>query len=235
MTELRGAMTGPRVGKNGRLFLGSQDGFDLDRFVDCGTWNRPMLDRWRSTLARRGRELSERGIPYVFFIVPDAPSVYPEDLPNDVPAGFIPPGEVFLEAMGAIENVIFVYPLADLLQAKGGLDLYQKNDTHWTSYGSYVGYRSLMRAVEGLVPWRTCAGLELDLQGPAERLRRGLGDLSDREAATRRDDERPRRFAQDGAADRLGHVVAVNVVATIFAGAIEGERLVRQTGAQNVG
>ncbi len=172
MTELRGAMTGPRVGKNGRLFLGAQDGFDLDLFVDGGTWNRPMLDRWRATLARRGRELARRGIPYIFFIVPDAPSVYPQDLPTEVPAGFRPPGEVFLEAMGAIENVIFVYPLADLLQAKGGLDLYQKNDTHWTSYGSYVGYRSLMRALEGLVPCRTVPARNVQFS-----FRRSYGDL----------------------------------------------------------
>lgn len=181
MAEFRGAIQGPLQGRNGRLFLGAQDGFDLQMFARTGLFNAPMLGRWRRALTRRGAALAERGIPYVFFIVPDAPSVYPEDLPDGLERGFRPPGEIFLEAIGDIENVVFVYPLSQLRQAKGGLEIYQKNDTHWTTYGSYVGYRALMEAVGKHVPCRVVPSR--DLQFSFRRSYGDLGSLMDPEQA----------------------------------------------------
>jgi hypothetical protein len=172
MAEFRGAIQRPLQGRNGRLFLGAQDGFDLEMFARSGLFNAPMLGRWRRALTRRGAALAARGIPYVFFIVPDAPSVYPEDLPNGLERGFRPPGEIFLQAVGDIENVTFVYPLRQLREAKGGLEIYQKNDTHWTAYGSYVGYRALMAAVEKHVPCRTVPARDVQFS-----FRRSYGDL----------------------------------------------------------
>jgi hypothetical protein len=172
MAEMRGAISGARQGRNGRLFLESQDGFDLEKFSKGTCFNPAMLHFWRQTLIRRGRDCAERGIPYVFFLVPDAPSVYPEDLPDDLGIGLRPPGEMFLEAMGEIEGVTFVYPLQGLLDAKGGLEIYQKNDTHWTSYGAYVGYRTLMRTLEGLVPCQVVPARDVSFA-----FRRSYGDL----------------------------------------------------------
>ena len=147
MVDLRGAVAGVREGLQGRLFLGSQDGFDLDRFSGGAPFTPAALSRWRRTLQRRGRNFAARGIPYIFFIVPDAPSVYPEDLPPEYRGNFVPPGQIFLDAMGDIEGVTFVYPLTDLRTAKGGLEIYKKKDSHWSVLGSYVGYRSLVRVM----------------------------------------------------------------------------------------
>ncbi len=75
MVELLGAVDAVCSGADGRLFLGQQDGFHLDRFTSGSPFSQLLIERWRCTLERRGREFARRGIPYVFLLVPDAPSV----------------------------------------------------------------------------------------------------------------------------------------------------------------
>ena len=147
MSALSGAVGSVVRGRNGRLFLGRQDGFDLGRFTDGSALPPSLLAQWRATLARRGRELSARGVHYVFMVAPDAPSVHHEDLPEQYPAPYRMPGSVFMEAMGEIPGVTFVHPVEALRAARGGLDVYQRNDSHWTMFGSGVAYRELMRAI----------------------------------------------------------------------------------------
>ena len=155
MSALAGAVGAVVQGRSGRLFLGRQDGFDLGKFTDGTALPASLLAQWRATLMRRGAELSARGIPYVFMVAPDAPSVYPEDLPAEYPAPHHMAGAVFIKAMGQIPGVTFVYPVDALRAARGGLDVYQPNDSHWTTFGSFVAYRELMRAVAPVLPSRT--------------------------------------------------------------------------------
>jgi hypothetical protein len=172
MLELRGAIAAVRQGRNGRLFLGRQDGFDLDHFTGDDPFPDALVALWRATLAHRARALAARGIPYVVFIVPDAPSIHPEDLPDPLNADFKPLGERFIEAMGDIAGVTFVYPLAAMRQARGGLDIYKKKDSHWTTHGSYVAYRELMQALDGVVPCHIVPARDVYFT-----LRRAYGDL----------------------------------------------------------
>jgi hypothetical protein len=172
MLELRGAISAVREGRNGRLFLGRQDGFDLDLFTCDDPFPAGLVAQWRATLARRAAALAERNIPYVFFIVPDAPSIHPEDLPAGLNRDFKPLGERFIEAMGDIPGVTFVYPLQAMRQAAGGLDIYKKKDSHWTTYGSYVAYREFMQAVQGRVSCHVVPARDVHFT-----LRRSYGDL----------------------------------------------------------
>ena len=159
-------------GLNGRLFLGQQDGFDLQVFTEGGGLSKSCLAQWRATLIRRGGELRKRGIPYIFFVTPDAPSVCREELPQRYSRDFRSPGVTFLEEVGDIPGVLFVSPLQALREARGGLDVYQKTDSHWTTYGSYVAYRELMRSVALVAP---CA--IVPEQATQFDFRRSYGDL----------------------------------------------------------
>ena len=144
MSTLVGEVGAVVQGRSGRLFLGRQDGFDLGNFTNGSALTPVLLEQWRATLLRRGREFSARGIPYILMIVPDAPSIYHEDLPEQFPPPYRMPGEVFLDAMGDIPGVTFVYPVDAMRAARGGLDVYPRNDSHWTPFGSGVVYRELM-------------------------------------------------------------------------------------------
>jgi hypothetical protein len=172
MLALEGEIGAVLRGKNGRLFLGNQDGFDVRTFTDGRSLALRRGRAWRRTMERRARLLADRGVPYIVHICPDAHSIFPEDLPDDVPADFLTPGEQFVLETQGIENLRVVYPRAALLSAKGSLDLYKKNDTHWSQYGSYIGYQKLCDALEGVVPFTRIPARDI-----AFTLKRGFGDL----------------------------------------------------------
>ena len=139
-------------GRNGRLFVGNQGGFDVDRFISPRPLRASQTELWRRTLRRRARELKRRAIPYVFFLVPDAHFVCAEDFPEEMPLPRSAPGDHFLQEMAELRDIVFVDPRKALVDAKGLLEIYRKTDSHWSMYGSYVGYQVLARALEALVP-----------------------------------------------------------------------------------
>lgn len=158
-------------GRNGRLFLARDGSYCLREFVAGRSLTCASLERWRLTVQRRAAELGRRGIPYVFYIVPDAPSVYPEDLPPGLVRGETP-GQRLSAALQGIANVTVVYPLSDLLEAKGALPVYRETDTHWSGYGAFVAYGALCRAIDGLLPMRPLMSREVGFE-----LRQEFGDL----------------------------------------------------------
>ena len=174
MIEREGKVRGVLEGRGGRLFLGDQDGFALDWFLSAKPFNRSLLEVWKRTLRRRARELKRRGIPYIFYLAPDAHYVYPEDLPagHEAAAGQTPPGTTFLGFMSELKDIAFVDPRPDLLAAKGALEIYRKTDSHWTQYGSFIAYKTLCRALQGVVPVS-----ELQARDVAFEYRRFFGDL----------------------------------------------------------
>ena len=159
-------------GRNKRLFLGRQIPFDIDLFTSGAPFQADELWRWECCLRRRAAELARRSIPYVFYVVPDAHSVYPEDLPDGVRHDFRTPGQIFLDAMKDVPGVVFVYPLAELRTAKGDLDPYKINDTHWSHYGSLVGYRSFCAALPPRLDFTEVSTADVDFT-----MRRMYGDL----------------------------------------------------------
>jgi tetratricopeptide (TPR) repeat protein len=140
-------------GRAGRLFLGLQPPFDIRVFLDTEAPGQTQILRWRRTFKRRAAALAARGIPYLFYIAPDAPSVYPEDLPAYLAPPRVTLGARLAEALRGIDNLHVLYPQADLLAAKGGLELYRKTDTHWSGYGAFVAYQALCKSLNGLIPF----------------------------------------------------------------------------------
>ncbi len=173
MIERAGAVRGVVEGSDGRLFLGDQEGFALRWFLSRRPFTTSLLEVWRRALRRRAREFKRRGIPYVFYLVPDAHFVYPEDLPADLNASdCVPPGTSFLESIGELRDLTIVDPRADLISAKGLLEIYRRVDTHWTQYGSFIGYKSLAKALAGLMPFSI-----LNARDASFEYRRWFGDL----------------------------------------------------------
>lgn len=162
------------VGKNGQLFAGNcpNGGIPLvDLFsapASPGT-----LRLWKRTLARRGRELRQRGIPYVVMLVPSAHFVCADDLPDDLRGKLRSPVPAFLATARALDNVTVIDLLEPLLHAKGDLAVYRKTDTHWTEYGAYVAYRHACAALRRLVPITEITDADVTFG-----MRRGYGDLS---------------------------------------------------------
>lgn len=172
MLALEGSIQNVVRGKNRRLFLGDQEPFSIQRFTGGAPFSPSELLAWKRTLQRRATEFKRRGIPYVFYITPDAHSIFPEDLPDFIHPSPTTAGEIFLKEMDDVEDVIFVYPRPQLLAAKGGLDLYRKNDSHWTEYGSFIAYGVLIDAMRPHVNLTRIRARDVEF-----KFRRSFGDL----------------------------------------------------------
>jgi len=159
-------------GKQGRLFFGSQAGFDLTRFVSGTPFDERTLMLWRQALTRRAQEFKRRGVVYAIFITPDAHSICKDDLPDSIDSTFTPPGDVFLDAMKDIPDILFVDPRPALQAAKGLLEIYRKTESHWTQYGSFIAYNVLCDALAPFVDITRVPARDVTFQ-----FRRILGDL----------------------------------------------------------
>lgn len=158
-------------GRNNRLFLAKTEGYELAGFLDGAMWRAVPLALWRATLRRRARELARRGVAYIVLIAPDAPSVHTEDLPAPPPDA-LPLGARFIAAMGAVEGVSFVYPRDPLREARGGLEVYPRTESHWSSYGGLVATRVLLAELRRCRP-----DIAWGVPQPVFKMRRAYGDL----------------------------------------------------------
>jgi alginate O-acetyltransferase complex protein AlgJ len=110
-----------------------------------------QLRDWRTLFEGRRDWLAQRGIRYVFTVLPRKETVYSEFLPESFqqrdPSRF----DQLLEYMKRNSDVQIVDSRPGLFQAKAVNQIYLKTDTHWNYYGGLSGYQSVMRAT-GLAP-----------------------------------------------------------------------------------
>lgn len=142
-------------GKNGRLFLANDANRVLGQHSGEVRFSDEEVAAWRRILESRAAWLDHTaGASYLHVVPPNAHSVFPEDLPDDVPSGPQRPIHQLLshlEQTGSFARV--VYPLEELMAAKGGeLPVYPRTETHWTDYGQFLAYRRVMEAVKEQVP-----------------------------------------------------------------------------------
>ncbi len=139
------------VGKDGWHYYNFAPAIDSYRRKDPFTHS--QLLTWQQTVEARRDWLAARGIRYLFVIVPNKNTIYPEYMPArinrlDHPSRL----EQFVAHMDARSDVE-VLDLTDALNdAKKDRLTYMKLDTHWNRYGAYVGYRELLTRLSGWFP-----------------------------------------------------------------------------------
>ena len=144
------------LGKDSWLFYRSEaldDGNTFDDFrgiLPISDWE---LEKVRLRLAENQREFSRIGARYLVVVVPNKSTIYSEYLPEKFrKAG---PGtrlDQFMAYMKANSNVAVLDLRGPLFAAKKAFPVYSKTDSHWNSYGAYVGFREIARHFSGEFP-----------------------------------------------------------------------------------
>ncbi|MCP5106484.1 MAG: hypothetical protein GY950_24075 [bacterium] len=150
--ELFGISGVPMVlaGKEGWLFMDkmeTQPG-TVEYFRSVRLFSRKELLHWKQVLEQRRQWLAARGISYLFVIVPNKNSIYPEKMPERIrkvrPYSRMDQLVSYLKKHSAV-------PVADarkaLVKAKTDYPAYSRTDTHWNDYGAYIAYREIMKYV----------------------------------------------------------------------------------------
>lgn len=134
-------------GRDGWLFLAH----DRNDVIAQHEGRRPLpprrAERLVATFAKRAEVARRSRAAYVALIPPNAHSVYPEFLPEEVTSAEERPVHQLLAALAASAPAVrVVYPLAELQQAKAEHRVWCPTDSHWNARGAYVAYRALMAA-----------------------------------------------------------------------------------------
>jgi hypothetical protein len=132
-------------GKDNWLFFAGEEGLKLYRN------ERPLssvqLDDARAALSLRVRSAAELKARYLFVVVPDKHTIYPELMPSLISRQDRPSqlDQILTMANAAQLPVLDIRPA--LRRGKPDGLVYFKDDTHWTDFGAYLGYRAIMAAL----------------------------------------------------------------------------------------
>jgi hypothetical protein len=135
------------VGRSGWLFYA--DDKSLEDILRTEHFSVDALERWRARIEQRARWLASRGIAYRFVVAPDKHSIYPELLPHGLLGKGVSRLQGLIDYLGGSSSVIDLRPMLLAKKRVAGGQLYFHTDTHWTSYGAYLGYREVMRSLGG--------------------------------------------------------------------------------------
>jgi len=144
------------VGENGWIFYRGDWAFESQR--GTRTMDEAALNAWVDLLEERRSEIAARGARFVFALVPDKESIYPELRP----ALWNPVGptlsEVFLAEL-ARRTEVDVLDLRPALLAAKALDrpeagdyVYFPRGTHWTSRGAYAASQAIVDHLRSSFP-----------------------------------------------------------------------------------
>ncbi len=139
------------VGKDGWLFQNGRD--HANDIRNIWPFSLGELKHWARILSIKHNWLKSQGIEYVFIIPPSKHLIYPEKLP----AAFKPVHKTsrmdqLVHYLGENTDITIVYMRERLIDAKERLRPYHKTDTHWNSYGAYLGYLELMSNIHRKLP-----------------------------------------------------------------------------------
>jgi hypothetical protein len=135
------------IGKNGWLFYdkpGIRPG-TVDYYRSLTPFSVRELEQWKHLLEHRHQWLAARGIHYLFIIVPNKNTIYPEFMTDHIRQAH--KKSRMDQLVEYLENQSTV-PLLDIRQAlkdaKTQYPVYSKTDSHWNEYGAYIAHREII-------------------------------------------------------------------------------------------
>ena len=107
---------------------------------------------WKIGLEEKHAWLKQQGIPYLFIVIPDKYSIYPEYMPKHIrQVGKQTRLDQLIDYMKNSEVPVLDLRPA-LLQAKQQGQLFYKTDTHWNDFGAAIAQYEILRVIQKFYP-----------------------------------------------------------------------------------
>ena len=144
------------LGKDSWLFYHSEalaDGNTVNDWRGTIPLSQAELVRLQERLEADEKIFAERKIPYLVVIVPNKNTIYSEYLPDTI-RKFRSTTRLdqFMEHIRRNSRVTVLDLREALFKAKNNHPLYWKTDSHWNSYGAYIGYTEILRRLSVQLP-----------------------------------------------------------------------------------
>jgi alginate O-acetyltransferase complex protein AlgJ len=133
------------LGKNNWLYTTEYGA--LKDYQGVLKYNPEILKKLLDLLISEYREAKKNGIKYVFLVVPDKHTIYPEYLPDAIQENKIHGHTLLDQLTEELKKIEQDFPILDLRQAlwdaKKENIIYWQLDSHWNELGAYYGYRAI--------------------------------------------------------------------------------------------
>ena len=138
------------LGNDGFLFYKGNN--SIANYQNKILFNENELETIRDNIVLRRKLLEKHGIKYYVMIAPDKNRIYGEKYPDYIfkyrPQGRAEQLVSYLKKYG----IEVIYPLHELISGKKiGLNYYHY-DTHWNTFGAFIGYDSIMKMITNDIP-----------------------------------------------------------------------------------
>lgn len=144
------------LGKDSWLFYHSEalaDGNTVNDFRGTIPLSQAELNKLQRTMETNQRVFARRNIGYLVVIVPNKSTIYSEYMPDSIKTfRHTKRLDQLLDHMRRYSAVKILDLREALFQAKREHPVYWKTDSHWNSYGAYIGYAEIMRHLSAFVP-----------------------------------------------------------------------------------
>jgi len=136
------------LGKKGWLFYAVENEICniIDYFRAVKPFDINQLRAWKERLESRYYWLKKRGIEYLFIIVPNKSTIYPEFLPNNIKMSnnknrF----DQLINYLYKMKSPVKILDMRkEFFKKKVQYKLYRLTDSHWSNYGAFFAYRMIM-------------------------------------------------------------------------------------------
>lgn len=139
------------LGKNGWLFY--KGARHLDDYQRTNPMASKELFYWSRIRKWRKRWLNTQGIKYLLVFVPDKRSIYPEYYPDSIKhKNEVSRLDQLINYISSNSRLDYIDLRGPLLEAKKKKKTYFITDSHWNSWGAYIGYREISHALKKWYP-----------------------------------------------------------------------------------
>jgi alginate O-acetyltransferase complex protein AlgJ len=161
------------MGKDGWLFFDENQMHMVEHYQGTLQFSPQELAKLRQAQEYRRDWLAQRGTQYVFIIVPDKQSIYPEYLPVWLkPIRHHTKLDQFIDYMHAYSTVTVLDLRPALRKAKQTAPTYYKTDSHWNFFGGFVASEEIAKVLSKKIPGLEPLSLD-SFEFQKEQLKRG--------------------------------------------------------------
>lgn len=138
------------IGKKGWLFMSRETDRrdEKEYFRNSKPFTLLELKQWNRVLEQRRQWLESQGIQYLFVIVPNKSTIYPEFMPDNIRKVHDRSRlDQLLEYTRRHSEIRILDLRGSLLKARDRYPVFQKSDSHWNDFGAYIAYTEIMKVV----------------------------------------------------------------------------------------
>ena len=135
------------IGKNNWLYI-VKNARAIEKFRGIYTLNNEtQKDDWINELNRQATWSKNKGIDFMFVIIPSKPTVYPQYLPEKYTVVGPTLTDTVVEMLRNKANFKWLDLRPTLIEAAQTEKVFFEHDTHWNDIGSYLGYNEVMKNI----------------------------------------------------------------------------------------